>query len=50
MMDMKIPLNESIRFVGILYENDIEVLEMSTDKSKEYESKWNKSIRCYRGK
>lgn len=42
MMDMEIPLNESIRFVGILYENNIEVLEMSTDKSKEYESKWNK--------
>lgn len=45
MMDMEIPLNESIRFVGILYENDIEVLEMSTDKSKECEEKWNKSIR-----
>lgn len=35
----------SIRFVGILYENDIEDLEMNTDKSKEYEEKWNKSIR-----
>lgn len=49
MMDMEIPLNESIRFVGILYENDIEVLEMNTDKSKEYEEKWNKSIRQWKG-
>lgn len=45
MMDMEIPLKMSIRFVGILWENDIEVLEMNTDKSKEYEEKWNKSIR-----
>ena len=36
MMDMEVPLNMSIKFVGILWENDIEVLEMSTDKSKEY--------------
>lgn len=44
MMDMEIPLKMSIRFVGILWENDIEVLEMNTDKSKEYEDKWNKSL------
>ena len=39
---MEIPLKTSIRFVGILWENDIEVLEMNTDKSKEYEDKWKK--------
>lgn len=44
MMDMEIPLKMSIRFVGILWENDIEVLEMSTDKSKEYKDKWNKNL------
>ena len=44
MMDMEIPLKMSIRFVGILWENDIEVLEMNTDKSKEYEEKWRKNI------
>lgn len=44
MMDMEIPLKMSIRFVGILWENDIEVLEMNTDKSKEYEDKWNKNL------
>lgn len=44
MMDMEIPLEMSIRFVGILYENDVEVLEMNTDKSKEYEDKWNKDL------
>ena len=44
MMDMEIPLKTSIRFVGILWENDIEVLEMNTDKSKEYEDKWNKNL------
>lgn len=40
MMDMEIPLKMSIRFVGILHENDIEVLEMSTDKSKEFRQQW----------
>ena len=40
MMDMEIPLKMSIRFVGILWENNIEVLEMNTDKSKEYKDKW----------
>ena len=44
MMDMEIPLEMSIRFVGMLWENDIEVLEMNTDKSKEYEDKLNKSL------
>ena len=44
MMDMEIPLKMSIRFVGVLWENDIEILEMNTDKSKEYEDKWNKSL------
>ena len=34
MMDMEIPLEMSIRLVSILWENDIEVLGMSTDKSK----------------
>ena len=44
MMDMEIPLKMSIRFVSILYENDIEVLEMNTDKSKKYEDKRNKNL------
>ena len=44
MMDMEIPLKMSIRFVGILYENDVEVLEMSTDKSKKYEDNWKKRL------
>ena len=44
MMDMEIPLKMSIRFVGILWENNIEVLEMSIDKSKEYKEKWNKNL------
>lgn len=44
MMDMEIPLKMSIRFVGILWENDIEVLEMNTDKSKEYKEEWNKNL------
>lgn len=44
MMDIEIPLKMSIRFVGILWENDIEVLEMNTDKSKEYEDKWDKNL------
>ena len=49
MMDMEIPLKMSIRFVGILWENDIEVLEMNTDKSKEYEEKWKKYTIVERG-
>ena len=44
MMDMEIPLKRSIRFVGILWENDIEVLERNTDKSKEYKEEWNKNL------
>lgn len=38
-MGMKIPLDVSIRFVGVLWENDIEVLELETDRSKEYYKK-----------
>ncbi len=36
-MNMEISLKMSIRFIGILYENDIEILEMNTDKNKELE-------------
>lgn len=46
MMDMEIPLKMAIRFVDILWENDIEVLEMNTTKSKEYEEKCNKIYAC----
>lgn len=38
-MGMEIPLDVSIRFVGVLWENDIEVLELETDRSKEYYKK-----------
>ena len=44
MMDMEIPLDMSIRFVGVLYENDIEVLELNTGKSKEYEDKYHRKL------
>lgn len=44
MMDMEIPLKMSIGFAGVLWENNIEVLEMNTEKSKEYEHKWNKNL------
>lgn len=36
LMGMEIPLDVSIRIVGMLWENDIEVLELKTDKSEEY--------------
>lgn len=39
LMGMKIPLEESIRFVGMLSENGIEVLELKTEKSKDYYNK-----------
>lgn len=39
MMGMEIPLDMSIRFVGILWENDIEVLELKTDNSEQYYKK-----------
>lgn len=41
MMGMEISLEMSIRIVDMLYENDIEVLELSTDNSKEYEKQMN---------
>ena len=44
MMDMEIPLKMSIGFAGVLWANNIEVLEMNTEKSKEYEYKWNKNL------
>lgn len=55
MMDMEIPLKLAIRFVDILWENDIEVLEMNTTKvksmkSKEYEEKCNKIYACSKTK
>lgn len=50
MMDMEIPLKMAIRFVDILWENDIEVLEMNTTKSKEYEEKCNKIYACSKTK
>lgn len=50
MMDMEIPLKLAIRFVDILWENDIEVLEMNTIKSKEYEEKCNKIYACSKPK
>ena len=39
MMGMEIPLDMSIRFVGILWENDIGVLELKTDNSEQYYKK-----------
>ena len=39
MMGMEIPLNASIRFVGVLWENDIGVLELKTDYSEQYYKK-----------
>lgn len=38
-MGMEIPLDVSIRFVGVLWENDIEVLELKTDRSEQYYKK-----------
>lgn len=39
LMDMEIPLNVSIRFVGMLWENDIEILELKTEDSEQYYKK-----------
>ena len=36
MMGMEIPLDVSIRIVGMLWENDIEVLELKTYRSEQY--------------
>lgn len=36
LMGMEIPLDMSIRIVGVLWENDIEVLELKTDRSEQY--------------
>lgn len=39
MMGMEIPLDISIRIVGMLWENDIEILELKTDDSEQYYKK-----------
>ena len=39
LMGMEIPLDMSINFAGVLWENDIEVLELETEDSKEYYKK-----------
>lgn len=39
LMGMEIPLNMSIRFVGMLWENEIEILELKTEDSEEYYKK-----------
>lgn len=36
LMGMEISLDMVIRFVGVLWENDIEVLELKTDDSEKY--------------
>lgn len=36
LMGMEIPLETAIRFVGVLWENDIEVLELKTEDSEAY--------------
>lgn len=36
LMGMEIPLETAIRFVGVLWENDIEVLELKTEDSEDY--------------
>lgn len=38
-MGMEIPLNMSIRFVGMLWENDIDILELKTEDSEQYYKK-----------
>lgn len=40
MMGMEVPLKMAIRFTGVLYENNIDLIELSTDNSKEIEAKW----------
>lgn len=39
LMGMEIPLNVSIRIVGMLWENDIEVRELKTEDSERYYKK-----------
>jgi hypothetical protein len=39
LMGMEIPLDMSIRIVGMLWENDIEILELKTDDSEQYYKK-----------
>lgn len=39
LMGMEIPLYTSIRFVGVLWENDIEVLELKTEANQRYYKK-----------
>lgn len=39
LMGVEIPLYMSINFVGMLWENDIEILELKTDDSEEYYKK-----------
>ena len=39
LMGMELPLDMSIRIVGMLWENDIEILELKTDDSEEYYKK-----------
>lgn len=38
-MGMEIPLDMSIRFVGMLWENDIDILELKTEDSEQYYKK-----------
>ena len=38
-MGMEIPLNMSIRFVGMLWENDIDILDLKTEDSEQYYKK-----------
>lgn len=40
MMGMEVPLKMAILFTGVLYENSIDLIELSTDNSKEIEAKW----------
>lgn len=39
LMGVEIPLDLSINFVGVLWENDIEILELKTEDSEEYYKK-----------
>lgn len=39
LMGMELPLDMSIRIVGVLWENDIEILELKTEDSEEYYKK-----------
>ena len=39
LMGMELPLDMSIRIVGMLWENDIDILELKTEDSEEYYKK-----------